>query len=101
MPTLQEEADRRNAEREGRRVAVTENDLKGAHARIDRLETKVDTHNVKLADVAEKVSWIKGYLEQQPEAPVPVFRRDAGMVTGGAGLAGVVIYLLERLFNGG
>ena len=68
--------------------------------RIDRLEERVDLQQTEIHEVATNVAWIKGYLEKHPVNGVPVFRRDAGMVAGGGGLAGSVIWMLERLFGG-
>jgi len=68
---------------------------------LTRLEEKVDQNQAKIGDMAEKVSWIKGYLETRKDPPVPAFTRDAGMVAGGGGLVGAVLYALEQIFSTG
>lgn len=83
-------------------MTVDDEDLKAVHARVGRLEGKVEAQETKLGDVAEKVAWIKGYLQTHGnggdvKAHMP---RDAAMIVGGGGGAGGLIYVLEKLFGG-
>ncbi len=80
---------------------MPDHDLADAHARLTRLEDKVDQNQTKIGEMAEKVSWIKGYLQDKKDPPVPAFTRDAGMVAGGGGLVGAVLYALEQIFSTG
>ena len=49
-----------------------------ADERITRVEARMDAQAVKLSEVAEKVQWIKGYLETHGNGRKPA--RDAAMV---------------------
>jgi hypothetical protein len=82
-------------------VTLTQGDLDGVHARVGRLEVKVDDQQEKLGDVAEDTAWIKGYLETNGNGPKRRPMRDVGMVAGGGGIVGVVLFVLERLFGTG
>lgn len=82
-------------------MTLTQGDLDGVHARVGRLEVKVDDQQEKLGDVAEDTAWIKGYLETNGNGPKRRPMRDVGMVAGGGGIVGVVLFVLERLFGTG
>ncbi len=82
-------------------MTVTQQDLDGVHARVGRLEGKVESQQTELGKCAAGIAWIKGYLETHPDPPGPAFRRDAGMVLGGGGIVGVVVFVLEKIFGTG
>lgn len=82
-------------------MTVTQQDLDGVHARVARLEDKVEGQQEKLGDVAEDTAWIKGYLETNGNSPKRQPVRDAGMVVGGGGIVGVVVFVLEMVFGSG
>lgn len=80
-------------------MTVTQQDLDGVHARVGRLEERVDAQAEKLGEVAEDTAWIKGYLETNGNGHKPV--RDGAMVVGGGGIVGVVVFVLEQIFGSG
>lgn len=78
--------------------------MPGIDDRVTRLEARMDAHGTKLSEVAEKVQWIKGYLQTHgnggdvsPRAHMP---RDAAMIIGGGGGTGTLLLLFERFFGG-
>lgn len=82
-------------------MTVTQGDLDGVHARVGRLEVKVEGQQEKLGGVAEDTAWIKGYLETNGNGPKRQPVRDVGMIAGGGGIMGVVLFVLERIFGTG
>ncbi len=67
--------------------------------RVTRLEARLDAQATKLSEVAEKVQWIKGFLETHGNGgPKP--GRDAAMVVGGGGGTGALLLLFEKFFGG-
>ena len=73
--------------------------MPGIDDRVTLLEGRMEAQATKLSDVAEKVSWIKGYLETHGNGQ-PRPGRDVGMVLGGGTGAGGLLFLLEKLFGG-
>ncbi len=73
--------------------------MAGIEDRVTRLEGRMEAQATKLSEVAEKVQWIKGYLETNGNgASTP--GRDVGMVVGGGTGAGGLLFVLEKLFGG-
>lgn len=82
-------------------MTISAEDLKVVDARVDRLEVKVEGQQTKIGEVAEDTAWIKGYLETNGNGPKRRPMRDVGMVAGGGGIVGVVVFVLEMIFGAG
>ncbi len=80
---------------------MTMNDLEGAHARINRLEARVESQQTKIGEVAEDTAWIKGHLQTNGNGPKRQPVRDGALVAGGGGVVGTVLFILEKIFAGG
>ncbi len=80
---------------------MTSPSLEGAHARIDRLEARVESQQTKIGEVAEDTAWIKGHLQTNGNGPKRQPARDGAMVVGGGGIVGVVLFILEKIFSSG
>jgi len=75
--------------------------MAGIDERVTRLEARMDTQATKLSEVAEKVSWIKGYLQTHGNGDVKAHMpRDAAMIVGGGGGTGALLLLFEKFFGG-
>ena len=75
--------------------------MAGIEDRVARLEGRMDTQATKLSEVAEKVSWIKGYLQTHGNGDVKAHMpRDAAMIIGGGGGTGTLMLLFEKFFGG-
>ncbi len=80
---------------------MTMDDLEGAHARINRLEARVESQQTKIAAVAEDTAFIRGYLQENGNGPKRRPVRDGALVAGGGGVVGTVLFILEQIFGGG
>lgn len=72
--------------------------MAGSEDRVTRLEARLDAQATKLSEVAEKVQWIKGYLQTHGNGRKPA--RDAAMVVGGGTGTGGLLILFEKVFGG-